>query len=138
MSLEIPIAEEIREQFLAVNEDKLLKHIAEEQTKLLHSKYEFEINEKKRLTNSLIQFEKFKNEEAIKFQKKSIESEEKRKEAQWRIQNPTAARERDLIEERKHRNEIEKIKNENKIKYKIISYVLIGSGVGLYISTSFL
>ncbi len=134
--MDLPVAVEIPVNTITVDIDKISGAIAEQETKFLQEKYAYEKNEIKRLTDSKIQFERLINDENIKLLQDSKNREEKRKDAEWRLKNPTAAKERDLLEVSLFKRDLERRKHDTVYKFRSAGYVLIGAGVGLLLCSS--
>ncbi len=106
MSDPVPVAFEVPSNTLVVDTAKLSEHLAKEEVKLLRERHEVKLREAKRLVDARLQFEKEENADRAKErkfltearlanEKEQNEGQMKRLEAEWRLQQPTAARIKD-------------------------------------------
>lgn len=93
-----PIATEVTQQYVAISDDKVANLVAEEQIKLMKHKVEKEEDEIRKLYEL-----KRKMEE--KRERQQAEQDEIRRDNEWRINHPFAARERDKVQQDKRNEE---------------------------------
>lgn len=153
----VPVATEVHDATIQVDPDKLAMHLAQQQAKVLQEKLEFEKRELEKVTRERLRLERLEHAVRIDMEAKRMEREN----AEWRRMNPDAAdvldtqqakarHNKSLEEERQHRFELEKIKQqaenelllrdkhreEAKRRYQAMGWVFLGAGGGLLLFSS--